>query len=358
MASGVLSREDMFSRSVAALAGTMFLGGCAMLQTGCAGARPPSAEPIHLESVAQAPLAEPQKPRTFVVWSHLPSTDGPAFVSRVVSVDSDGVVPIAEAPEAVVVFQGRAYRIEINSREEPLHECELNGGDPEKVSGQAEVHQGWIVDATSSQSQRLVEPGSTDGANEYEDSVDVVASVGPYVFVETGGYEFACGAHGNTFRSATVFDLRTGKAAQPFSDSELSTIDRGERMVAHEQLSGMDGLLTSSDHLLPEEVSMVDVRPHFDAGRLGIDLLFITAACYACSDGEWGSYTVSASVPAKTLPASMREFAKREPWLVKYEATHPDERIGGVNEIEKASAVSGLASAMHDEALGAKLAFR
>jgi hypothetical protein len=121
-----------------------------------------------------------------------------------------------------------------------------------------------------------------------------------------------CGAaHGNAGSELVVVDLR-GPTLQPGLVAEEQ---RRAWIVAHgDQARGL--LRQDPDRLLDnaENLELTAFFPRWGSdGRFELGLQMTAGACYACSDGIWGSYSVSAQVPAASLPADLQVHATLPP---------------------------------------------
>lgn len=162
--------------------------------------------------------------------------------------------------------------------------------------------------------------------NELKHVVQPIATVGPYVFVETSEYTYACGAHGATQTSFLVWDVERGRPVDMVGllpDPAELRADAARRLAADEQQLGAP--FGSAPPAITEIVPVVEGR------RLAFDAQLTIDACYACSDGLWSSYTRSVRVrtappavlvPFTTLPASVTTFLGQ----------HPNLSLGGWSE--------------------------
>lgn len=139
-----------------------------------------------------------------------------------------------------------------------------------------------------------------------EQNAALQGGVGPYAFVKSWTYEYACGAHGNTTDSFTVVDLAHRRPVALLDDSARTAVERGLLDAARAAFKADSAL----DQLLDRDtVRLTLAYPLLAGERLGLTYQLTAAACYACSDGRWSSYTRSVLLPARTLPPLLEPFA-------------------------------------------------
>jgi hypothetical protein len=174
----------------------------------------------------------------------------------------------------------------------------------------------------------IVTPAADDQANDIQQSARVLASIGPYVFVEDSTYAYTCGAHGNTGVAFTVWDVNEGRPIDLLSDLP----DR-EHLLAEGKRT-IDGRPEAFDFSRPEDPpTLTEVLPRFGRhARLETSALVTVPSCYACTDGGWSSYTVSTEVP--TLPPwRLRELGSPPPAVARFVDAHPELTVGGYSVI-------------------------
>jgi hypothetical protein len=166
-----------------------------------------------------------------------------------------------------------------------LMEAETNDTEPScKVSRDVKVAE--IVEVDGERSFTVNEgAGTYDG--EYDPNPSPIGSSGPFLMSVNCAYGYFCGAHGNVECSYHAWNLEAG--------TELST----DELVVPLSKADQIALLNEEprDEVINEEILMglVSVRPSWSSeGAVSLDASYAAAACYACSDGEWSSYTVTA----------------------------------------------------------------
>jgi hypothetical protein len=79
------------------------------------------------------------------------------------------------------------------------------------------------------------------------------------------------------------------------------------------------------------------------AGTLDVAYRISTFACYACSDGEAGSYSRSVSLPADSIPPMLAEWTRApEPVRLYWRGTPPRARAGW-SRVDAADPAAALA---------------
>jgi hypothetical protein len=173
--------------------------------------------------------------------------------------------------------------------------------------------------------QIIVDPGADlMGSADVQHDVGIVASIGPYVFVEESTYAYTCGAHGNTGVATMIWNAATGTTvAQP---TDLGPLD-AERQTAIGELTDPD-----DDAFVPteENLELTELLPRFAPdGALVLGLQFTAPTCYACTRGGSSSYTKSTVVETAATPALLAPFASPPPVVRAFLRSHPDIEMKG-----------------------------
>jgi hypothetical protein len=178
----------------------------------------------------------------------------------------------------------------------------------------------------------LVAPQSAEGAQDLEQTVDLVASVGPYLFIRESTYAYTCGAHGNVGVSFRVYDAEHGLDVWSSADGQrfvdLVAVARETTRARSELLVDDDVAAFASDGKLPLDLTAIVPTYHTD-GALEMGLQFTADTCYACSDGVWSSYTKSTTEPLDDLPATLRPWATAPTGVAAFLGEHPTLTLGG-----------------------------
>jgi hypothetical protein len=141
-------------------------------------------------------------------------------------------------------------------------------------------------------------------ANDWRETVGLEASIGPYLFVHRSVWGYHCGAHGGSTDAFVVFDARTGEPARLEAPPSQAVREAAWDALASAELFEPG----------PQGLAQTLFRPVFDEhGALRIEHQLTADSCYACSDGRWDSYTVSARVRGGAVPAELAAFADVPP---------------------------------------------
>lgn len=174
----------------------------------------------------------------------------------------------------------------------------------------------------------LVAPFPGDQANDVQQSARLLASVGPFVFVEESTYTYTCGAHGNTGVSFAIWNLEEGRSVDMLSDLP----DREHLLAAGKRI--IDARPDVIDFSRPSDPpALTELLPRIGKhGQLEATALVTVPSCYACTEGGWSSYTVSAQVPA-ALPWRLRGVGAPPRAVGAFVDAHPALTVGGYSVI-------------------------
>ena len=159
--------------------------------------------------------------------------------------------------------------------------------------------------------------------NQIEHAVDLLGSVGPYLFVQESEHGYGCGAHGFWSDSFFVWDAASGKKVS-FADVPELTLLRDEAIA---KLSANKEDTFDDDDGGPKLTKLVPSWPA--DGRVSLGHQFTVSTAFAFSDGNWNSYTRSTLVASRTLPKELAAYAQAPAAVVAFAAAHPDLKIGG-----------------------------
>jgi len=183
-----------------------------------------------------------------------------------------------------------------------------------------------LANVTTGAEQTIVDGvPDADGAESYVDGVELLGSVGPYLFVRRFTDIYACGAHGLAGASVTIWDASKGDvvgmpAAASFEQARASAL--------LELNEGDDGFPATE-----ESLAFTALMPRFaHDGALQTDLQFSSHTCYACSFGEGGSYTKSSVVPADHVVEPFASYAFAPDGVRAFLATKLGFTVGGWSE--------------------------
>ncbi|CAN97965.1 putative secreted protein [Sorangium cellulosum So ce56] len=296
------------------------------LISGCA-ARPQSALPVAL-AVPPAPA-----PRSFeskgaegaalggalLVWGR--TGDGPP---RTWHLTEDGAV-IREEPGIVVATGRGEWRWDVREVKVETSACEF-GPEETHEPGEGTANRAELVLRGTGARQQVIAPPDADGSNVIQHEAEVIGSVGPYLFIEERTYSYACGAHGFVGVEFTVWDADKGAIVNLLAEVSGVPALQGEAKALLDE-DEADPEAARQEENAPE---LVQIAPAYDArGALRVTAKLARAACYACGDGAWSSYTRSAVVPAKKAPARLAAWVPPPPGMQSFLAAHPDLNVGG-----------------------------
>jgi hypothetical protein len=128
-------------------------------------------------------------------------------------------------------------------------------------------------------------PLELDRYTDLETTLDVVASLGPYVFTRGATSIDACGAHGSVIGRAAIVDVVTGRGVAALAPDEIAAL----RPAAERQVIGERG--RKDDLGWTDRPDYATSEPTWRAGRRAFRHLFYAHDCYACSNGAWSDYT-------------------------------------------------------------------
>jgi hypothetical protein len=184
-------------------------------------------------------------------------------------------------------------------------------------------------------SQTLVEPTKESGAQEFEQSVELMATLGPYLFVRTAVSAYACGAHGGVADHFVVWDA--ARRAVVWSSSDAATAPSQQEWTAEAPrdqavaaLAADEDVKMFADDSGHFDASLTEIIPSFGPGaRLDVRYQLTAFACYACSDGAWTSYSRSTRVDALRPPAPLRPWVVPAAGVHAFALAHPELTVGG-----------------------------
>jgi hypothetical protein len=295
----------------------------ALFSVGCSG-RPSMAPTVNLQSGVQARTSDSSDQGEILLWVHK-AEGGQARTYRLAA---EGSLNILGQHEGIVLAtsQGelawQAKENEIN-----LSGCDhADGAPPAPSKGLAMT--AHLLNKAGQVVQKIVEPNllAENDVDELQHHVNLIASIGPYLFIHESSYVYACGAHGNQMDAAMVWDAESGKTidlwAQLPNKEKLAT--EAKRILDVEEDTVPTGDEQSAD---PEPAQFIPI--YGDRGALRLDAQFARWACYACSDHEWSSYTRSAVVPTNWMPDKMRAWVTPPVVVKEFLEAHRDWRLGG-----------------------------
>jgi hypothetical protein len=229
------------------------------------------------QALANAPAAPAAA--AYVMWGgDQPSS---AFIA------ADGHV-VRRVPGIVIADGGHTFRVHNTQVSVPTRDCD----------GRASEGRGESLTLVKDTGEAVIispEPLPSDVPQAYQSSAEVVASVGPYVFVRRHTYVYRCAAlgvraQGDSSSESFVWDLTLGK-----------TVARTSQHPDDESL----GLRAATQlHAQREQpLEWVELVPTFKAdARLALGVRFVVPAGPSQADAEWSSRTRSTLVSTDVLP--------------------------------------------------------
>jgi hypothetical protein len=188
------------------------------------------------------------------------------------------------------------------------------------------------VDGRASEQVVVAAIANDSEARDIEQSAELVATVGPFAFVRTQLYVYACGAHGGVAAGFRVWDIGRGAVAWDDSStgSDVAWTTDAPESDALAELAAQEDVSTFADEhgrIATELTAILPVFAH--EARLTLAFQFTAASCYACSDGLWSSYTKSARTPARAIPGPLRPWVDPPASVRAFALAHPDLNVRG-----------------------------
>lgn len=295
------------------------------LLAGC-GSRRPASPTVNLQAGPRDVSPDNHDGNEILVWA----TGGENGPYRTFRLAADGALRIlGESEGATIVTTHGELTWKTEEKQIKLNGCEHADGTPQTPSTGTAMN-GTLVQSNGETAQKVVDFndggfGSEADIDELGHFVRLTGSVGPYLFIREGAYAFSCGVHGNSTASSMVWDADAGKPID-----FLPELADAEKLVAtaKQKLDEIDKDEGGPDDT--NEPAFARFIPVYNEhGALRIDVQFARWACYACSDGEWSSYTRSATIPTNWLPERMKTWAMPPVVVKEFAKTHPDWQIGG-----------------------------
>ncbi|WP_437295655.1 hypothetical protein [Sorangium sp. So ce426] len=296
------------------------------LISGCA-ARPQSALPVALD-VPPSPAPRSSESNgaegaalggELLVWGR--TGDGPP---RTWHLTEEGAV-IREEPGIVVATRRGEWRWEVREVKVETSACEF-GPDEMNEPGEGTASRAELVLRGTGARQQVIAPSDADGSNVIQHEAEAIGSVGPYLFIEERTYTYACGAHGFVGVEFTVWDADTGAIVDLLTEvSGVPALQGKAKALLDEDED--DPVAAQQEENAPD---LVQIAPTYDArGALRVTAKLARAACYACGDGAWSSYTRSAVVPTRKAPERLAAWVSPPPGMQSFLAAHPGLNVGG-----------------------------
>jgi len=276
--------------------------------------------------------------RGIVLWTREPSVEPAQIRSFWVEPAAAGH-RVATALEGVFVASRRGVlHWTTESVPVPIFDCDVIDDENAQPISERGTATRALVTHDGGERVVIVDDVPTGRYAAYEHRVELLASVGPYLFIRETTMQNGCGAHGNVEVSFFVWDTdaravradvlpliehasgveRQRARLQLIEDARSEDPDENP-FVSHERIEA-----------LPlDAVSLVAIVPRLDGERLVVEQLYSTDACYACGDDVWGSYTRTTMVTASIGPSILEPYRNAPPELLAFARAHPRLEIGG-----------------------------
>ena len=255
--------------------------------------------------------------------------------------EKDGTIEVLAKGKERVIAEGKNLWA-VRTFEETIKtsncDCDPEGFEPQdcKESEKAVTNKLTNLQYVNLVDNKIFSPNthggdmSGDSIGDYDISVAISGTVGPYVVTVICESNYYCGAaHGDYGCLLQVLDLSGNKTAKILTDQDLLKLDKVEKKKATE------GFKKREEVEDPEAGKNSAFFPSYDdKGDLKIQYQFTTWACYACSDGEWDAYSVSEKVDSDFIPGAFTAFAKAPTTVTAYLKKNPGTRITGWSRIE------------------------
>ncbi|HEU0052832.1 MAG TPA: hypothetical protein VFQ39_06630, partial [Longimicrobium sp.] len=299
------SRDPMLRRSA-----LVFLLACAA----CAPDRNADGAEAALRAGAGPSPADARTGPAYLVWS------ADTAKSETVWIDGAGKV-VARRPGVFVAGSGGVWEWREGKGKASGLDCEClrkaEFAEGAKCMTEADVRTVELADLLGGRRIPVLKAESDTEAAPPEQRAEPMAGVGPYFFTETRSDIYACGAHGFLGVSDEVRDLSKDGALVEIVDSVGGEVilarmrDAASAALQREYRQDLGEMAEDADTLSMETLYLSDVQPSWTAeGTLSVGFQFTTGACYACGDGEAGSYSSSVVLPADSVPAPLRPYLR------------------------------------------------
>lgn len=283
--------------------------------------------------VGAAVAAEATPVQDLLVWAEQDGARstlwvrGSALGSEVVAVRPGLLIPAGDA-----LFEWRETAVEL-----PLCDCDRfdeagREGPCPATDEPATARRVALVDLVSGDEIELlpvpaIDPSVGPELVDYRGTAAPLATVGPYVFVRHGVETLTCGAAHNSWSGGfTIYDLDRRAPTELLDATDRERIAAAERDSAFQLFAGD----TLAEAARPDDLELTVIEPAYVPG-LGLTLTyqFTADASFADSDDNWGAYSRSVRVGARTLPTALVPFAPLPPALQNLVLTGDDVRVGG-----------------------------
>lgn len=186
---------------------------------------------------------------------------------------------------------------------------------------------------------------------EFDHSSSLRGSLGPYLFVLTQTFTYACGAaHPARWAMFDIVNARTGGKDSLLSLAGLARMERDLLPAAVAVFNSPD----SEEVFNADSATLTALLPSFTEGRLALSYQFTASTSYAGSDGLWSSYTRSVMVPGREVPEALRDYeGVPQPVQDFWRASPPGEAAGwSQHEGDRATRLLAAEFRVRDQSAG------
>jgi len=287
--------------------------------SGCGATnKPPPLVDLRVGTNATSPEGNAEPGTEILIWGR--TDEGPNTTYRVA--DGSGRVMSEEPGTVIMTSHGEIVwhdeQVEITTAGCSFDETPV-------PPGFGTITRAWLEPRGGGTRQKVVDPGDFKDSEvkEIQHSVSLLGSVGPYLFVHEDSYTYACGAHGGVIASFLMWDVNAGAMIEMMSEMPGKEALAKSSVKLLNEATGEEG---SSDDL-PE---LTQIMPTYAGrGAMHIDAQFTRFACYACSDGNWSSYTQSVRVPTEWMPPKLSAWVTPPVAVKEFLQAHPKFTLGG-----------------------------
>ncbi len=219
---------------------------------------------------------------------------------------TNGFEVVAKRDGSVVTNGKDVWIYETLTEDQPEADCDCfmqafnDGVEPDDCTNT--VRKPYVT-LTRLRDSKVLRPFPSWSSPDSESSVSFALNgvVDNHVIIEGCGSGYSCGAaHPSGSCEAVAINLGTG---------ESTKVDELAPKVDFEKAWSV--LLAAHPDLESKEMNVTNLRTRFSGSAAFVEALVTTDACYACSDGEWSSYSVSTwqtITPSEELPAPVAAF--------------------------------------------------
>ena len=157
---------------------------------------------------------------------------------------------------------------------------------------------------------------------------ELVASIGPLLFVRRRDWEYSCGAaHGEWRTSLRAIDLRSLRTVDILPATRLT-----RTRLAAAQRDAMEHPV-SSDEDCSDSLWVVAAFPVLDAHGQRLRYQVTCDVPYSGSDGDWSAYSTSRYVDVNALGPVLSPFAGVPAPVRRFISAHPELPVGGFTTV-------------------------